>query len=595
MKHSFIFLLLSIYLVGCMPNKPEYKQWVKQAEAAWPAAPEEARAWLDSVEYPVLLSDEWLTRYCVLACQLADSIGSPLPYMDDLERALYYVEQHGDLTEQARMGFYWGRALQEEGLHRPALNAFLEAEAQSHEAEDWHLAARVCKEIGILYEEQDDYDSARNWMEKSVKLYQQTNDKRNLGLTWRLWGKEYAALGKLDLALKCMYQADSIISQLGDSTDMSIIYNGIGNVYHMMGNLPKAKAYLYKSIAFDPNNSAPTCSALGRLYLKEDSLEKAEYFLNEAKQPSSNPYTHMELLYHYATLEEKKGNLKAALDTMRKYVDIWDNNIMELRKVDLAEAEAIFNRTRMVTENARLQHQADRRAIIALSSIVLLLTFVVCYQYQIGKQKAKNKQQEQQIEKLEKSVSEKNEELQFQSNQIKSQQKDFLAYLAKVVEKYKSKENEITNLQQRLSERTLQARKEMSNLREEFIKQITLLLQKTSIYQKMQEYLYKATHKKADKKEVHSLSSDDWQEVYTFMDIIYPRLHFRFLQAKLSEKEQQYCYLALFGFSPKDVSVLMHVNSDTPARAYTRICTKLEIKATDKRIAQRLAEIGLSD
>ena len=306
----------------------------------------------------------------------------------------------------------------------------------------------------------------------------------------------------------------------------------------------------------------------------------------------------MELLYHYATLEEKKGNLKAALDTMRKYVDIWDNNIMELRQVDLAEAEAIFNRTRMVTENARLQHQADRRAIIALSSIVLLLTFVVCYQYQIGKQKAKNKQQEQQIEKLEKSVSEKNEELQFQSNQIKSQQKDFLAYLAKVVEKYKSKENEITNLQQRLSERTLQARKEMSNLREEFIKQITLLLQKTSIYQKMQEYLYKATHKKAekkDKKEVYSLSSNDWQEVYAFINTAYPYLRFRSLQAKLSEKEQQYCYLALFGFSPKDVSVLMHVNSDTPARAYTRICTKLEIKATDKRIAQRLAEIGLSD
>lgn len=347
-----------------------------------------------------------------------------------------------------------------------------------------------------------------------------------------------------------------------------------------------------------PNDCAPTCSALGRLYLSEDSLEKAEYFLNKAKNPTSNPYTHMELLYHYADLEEKKGNLKAALDSMRRYVDMWNNNIMELRRIDLAEAEAMFDRTRMVTENARLQHQADRRAIIALSTFVLLLVSFVFYQYQMKRQKEKNKQQSRQIEKLKKTVSEKDEKIQLQSHQMELQQKDFMAHFEQVVEEYKGKENKIANLQQCLSEQTLQAQAKMNNLREEFIKHITLLLQKTPIYQKMQQYLYRAMHKieeKKDKKEVYSLSSDDWQEVYAFINTAYPYLRFRSLQAKLSEKEQRYCYLALFGFSPKEVSILMQVNSDTPARAYTRICTKLEIKATDKRIAQRLAEIGLSD
>ena len=389
MKQDFIFLLLSICLVGCMPSKPEYKQWVKQAEQAWPAAPEEARALLDSVKHPSLLSDKWVTRYCVLACRLADSIGTPLPYEDELDRALYYLEQHGEPIEQARMGFYWGRALQEEGLHRPAMEAFLAAEARSREAEDWHLAARICQEIGDLYHHQADYDSARDWMKKSVKLFQRTADQRSLGLTWRLLGKEYASLQQFDTALVCMQRADSLIWQLGDSADISTIYNNVGNVYHMMGNLPKAKEYLYCSIAFDPDNSAPTFSALGRLYLSEDSLEKAEYFLNEAKKPTSNPYTHMELLYHYANLKEKKGDLKAALDSMKKYVDMWDNDIMELRQTDLAEAEAMFDRTRMATENARLQHKTDRLTIIVLSTLVLLLISYVFYQYQMKKQKEK--------------------------------------------------------------------------------------------------------------------------------------------------------------------------------------------------------------
>lgn len=151
MKQGFIFLLLSICLVGCMPSKPEYKQWVKLAEQAWPAEPEEARVLLDSIKHPSLLSDKWVTRYCVLACRLADSIGTPLPYEDELDRALYYLEQHGEPIEQARMGFYWGRALQEEGLHRPAMgHSWLrKREAARRRIGTWRLAFARRLEICI--------------------------------------------------------------------------------------------------------------------------------------------------------------------------------------------------------------------------------------------------------------------------------------------------------------------------------------------------------------------------------------------------------------------------------------------------------------
>ena len=437
MKQGFIFLLLSICLVGCMPSKPEYKQWVKLAEQAWPAAPEETRVWLDSVKYPSLLSDKWVTRYCVLACRLADSIGTPLPYEDELDRALYYLEQHGKPIEQARMGFYWGRALQEEGLHRPAMEAFLAAEARSREAEDWHLTARICQEIGDLYHHQADYDSARDWMKKSVKLFQRTADQRSLGLTWRLLGKEYASLQQFDTALVCMQRADSLIWQLGDSADISTIYNNVGNVYHMMGNLPKAKEYLYKAIALDPNDCAPTCSALGRLYLSEDSLEKAEYFLHEAKRPTSNPNTHKELVHHYALLEEKKGNLTTALDSMKNYIKAREKYVLNLEEVDLDRDEALFKERQMAKKYAQQWRMVEIGLICVLLLGIVALLIILVYRSLAHKRKILLQQQALDIERLKNSILEKDKILQLQSHQLLVQQQTDLNQLTPAEQEHK--------------------------------------------------------------------------------------------------------------------------------------------------------------
>ena len=323
--HRWLYIIIGIICTACNPNWKEIKQWkqlVEQAEQIERSAPSEAHALLDSVKYPSLLSDKWLTRYCVLACRLADSIATPLPYEEDLDRALYYLEEHGELIDQARMGFYWGRALQEEGLHRPAMDAFKKAEMRSREAEDWHLTARISRYIGDLYHYQADYMSAKNKYKEALTLFEQTDDDYQIGFVWWDLGREYAALDSFDLALTSMFRADSIIQQLNDSTDMATIYNGIGNVYAHQGDLESAKAYFFRSLAYDTEDSVPTCSALGYLYLQQDSLEKAEYYLRRAQGSTFNPNTHEELLYHFAELEWKKGNLNAALDSMKKYIQL---------------------------------------------------------------------------------------------------------------------------------------------------------------------------------------------------------------------------------------------------------------------------------
>ena len=675
--HRWLYIIIGIICTACNPNWKEIKQWeqlVEQAEQIERSAPSEAHALLDSIQYPMLLSDKWLTRYCVLACRLADSIATPLPYEEDLDRALYYLEEHGELIDQARMGFYWGRALQDKELYRPALNAFREAEVRSREAEDWHLTARICRYIGDLYHYQADYMSAKNKYKEALTLFEQTDDDYQIGFAWWDLGREYAALDSFDLAMDYMHRADSVIGQLGDSADISTIYNNIGNVYHKIGNLPKAKEYLYRSIAFDPDDSAPTCFALGRLYLSEDSLEKAEYFLNEAKKPTSNPDTHEELIFHYALLEEKKGNLTSALDSMKKYIRAWEKYVLNLEEVDLDRDEALFKERQMAKKYAQQWRMFEFVLIGALFLGIVALSVILVYRNRAHKQKSQLQQQALEIERLKNSVLEKDNALQRQSLQLQLQRQADLERLTKAEQEYKQKQEELTRMQQQLqqmeadtshSEQLLQelqqesqkqiaawkekytrqlqeterlqenlfhtqtqeaqSREElgealqkadtlaqqldaqqqeseqektafesqrqqilakMDRLKEEMQKQSNYFLEKTPIYQRIKECL--------DSSHEHKLKAKDWEEIRKLICVLYPYLINHLVDARLSEREQQYCFLALLGFSPKEVSFLMKVGIDSPTKAYNRIRTKLGMTDPAKRTVQYLAEMGLS-
>lgn len=614
MKRIFLFLLLGIYLVGCMPSKPEYKQWVKQAEAAWPAEPEEARAWLDSIQYPMLLSDKWLTRYCVLACRLADSITTPLPYEEDLDRALYYLEEHGELIEQARMGFYWGRALQDKGLYRPAMDAFKKAEMRSREAEDWHLTARICRSIGNLYDGQVDYQSSSYWIEKAVQLFRHINDNRQEGLSLYLLGREYAALDSFDLALSCMSRADSIIQLLNDSADMATIYNGIGNVYANQGDLENAKAYFFRSLAYDRKDSVPTCSALGCLYLQQDSLEQAEYYLQKAQGPTFNPDTHEELLYHFAELEWKKGNLEAALEYMKKYIQLWEEYIIWLKDTNLAEAENLFDKRQMVLEIMRLQAKITRHGVIIVVSLMgmtIFAYFMIRYRRRMKQQQKELHLQLQEKEQLEQELAlrekekehialrmkegeQQVQELKTAQQRMKQEQEQLIADMSAKTKQEKEqferklagKDEELNRIANKLEETMrhnqeletdyalVQDELEAGNNRIEELNQ--QLMADSTICRKVRKLA-----KLSDKGQTASLSEKDIVELQKIINKVYPKFSVLLEQAGLIPSEYPYCCLAFFELTTSQEATLLNVSINTVHVCHTRIRSKLRFPKTE--------------
>ena len=358
-----IFLALLVIALGWITqgctNEAD-RNAIRQMEQAAPlmqSDPEAAHVLLtDSVAHPELLSPEVNARWCLMLCQLADSIGTPLPLMDDLDRARYYWERKGSPHDQALADYYLGRALMEEGLWKQSLTMLLKAGKLSLQSNDINLSGYITSNTGMVYYNQADFLLAKDKFLEAASYFEKAGNKRSKAFAKVNAAHMYAEMDSMQIAFVYMHQADSVLCVLGNSSDLSTLYNNWGNIYVMQGELDIAKAYLQKSIAYCPEESVPTYFALGGIYLEIDSIEQAEQYFEKAKGPTENPYTHTELYYHLSELEEKKGNINQALAYMRQYADSTEADILARKEINLQEVETLFDRKQMMYEKDKL-HQ----------------------------------------------------------------------------------------------------------------------------------------------------------------------------------------------------------------------------------------------
>lgn len=571
-----IFLALLIIALGWITqgctNEAD-RNAIRQMEQAAPlmqSDPEAAHVLLaDSVAHPELLSPEVNARWCLMLCQLADSIGTPLPLMDDLDRARYYWERKGNSHKQALANYYLGRKLKEEKLIKPALKILLDAVKFCSEGNDIELLGFIYTYIAELYYEQYDFQLAKDKFLEAASYFEKAGNKRSKAFAKVNAAHMYAAMDSMQIAFTYIHQADSVLCALGDSSDLSTLYNNWGNVYAMQGELDIAKAYLQKSIAYCPEESAHTYSALGRLSLETDSIEQAEQYFEKAKGPTENPYTHTELYYHLSELEEKKGNINQALAYMRQYADSTEADILARKEINLQEVETLFDRKQMMHENAKLHQKSKSIRSYLIGSLFLLLLLSVFYVYRLGR---KNRR-----------IIQLTDELQEQKSHLLEQQMalDSLSCQLKAVQQDNQEE-----LRQKQSEYDQKAQ-EVEMLKQQYIQQRQYLLQESTIYKKIQKSV---STPNPDHKEL--LTDKDWKAIYKCIDTMYPSLSERLVLAGITPTEKKYCYLSFFQLDSKLEAFLLNVNIDTPYKNRTRIRQKLKITGSDEKLYEHLALWG---
>lgn len=569
MRHLLILisLLSTLSFIGCR-DESDATYLIDRAESLLKSDPDSSLILLDSIAVPDNLSDKLLARWCMLYGRVADTLYTDLPYIQQLLRAQAYYEDHGTKQEQAKIGLYLGRSYVEDKENEKAMKVYLQALDIALRCEDYNQAGYICSYMGDLYDFEGDYLLGKDKYKEAESYFRKAGNMRSSAFALQDIGRMYAFSDSLDIALTFLLKADTIIVEVGDSSDIGTIYNGIGNIYNMLDNKELAKLYLWKDINMSDFDDAPSYRTLAGIYIEEGDFKNARICLEKASVPSFNDMTRFSVLYGYSLLEKAEGNWEKAWFYLDEYNSASDSILTIRNRENIIKMEKEYEHLKISLENMRLRSDKQTYLIYLIISVSILLILLWVFQIRIDR---KNKR----LLKQEIDLSNKSNELFRLRDNLRNKQ-DRLEALSIQLSEKNEKLNELDS-REKLEKEYEQIKKEEETLVLRIAERRKDLFLSSAIAKKV----IKLSQKVVPGATKSPLSEKDWQNIITQVNEVYPFLADRLAAFNLSAAELRYCYLSLLGLDSIGESILLHIQPDSVNKRRQRVRQRLGIIAKE--------------
>lgn len=569
MRHLLILisLLSTLSFIGCR-DESDATYLIDRAESLLKSDPDSSLILLDSIAVPDNLSDKLLARWCMLYGRVADTLYTDLPYIQQLLRAQAYYEDHGTKQEQAKIGLYLGRSYVEDKENEKAMKVYLQALDIALRCEDYNQAGYICSYMGDLYDFEGDYLLGKDKYKEAESYFRKAGNMRSSAFALKDIGRMYAFSDSLDIALTFLLKADTIIVEVGDSSDIGTIYNGIGNIYNMLDNKELAKLYLWKDINMSDFDDAPSYRTLAGIYIEEGDFKNARICLEKASVPSFNDMTRFSVLYGYSLLEKAEGNWEKAWFYLDEYKSASDSILTIRNRENIIKMEKEYEHLKISLENMRLRSDKQTYLIYLIISVSILLILLWVFQIRIDR---KNKR----LLKQEIDLSNKSNELFRLRDNLRIKQ-DRLEALSIQLSEKNEKLNELDS-REKLEKEYEQIKKEEETLVLRIAERRKDLFLSSAIAKKV----IKLSQKVVPGATKSPLSEKDWQNMITQVNEVYPFLADRLAAFNLSAAELRYCYLSLLGLDSIGESILLHIQPDSVNKRRQRVRQRLGIIAKE--------------
>lgn len=569
MRHLLILisLLSTLSFIGCR-DESDAIYLIDRAESLLKSDPDSSHILLDSIAVPDNLSDKLLARWCMLSGKVADTLYTDLPYVQQLLRAKAYYKSHGTKQEQAKIGLYLGRSYVEDKENEKAMKVYLQALDIALRSEDYNQAGYICSYMGDLYDFEGNYLLGKDKYKEAESYFRKAGNMRSSAFALRDVGRMYAFSDSLDIALIFLLKADTIIVEVGDSSDIGTIYNGIGNIYNMLGNKELAKLYLWKNVNMSDFDDAPSYRTLAGIYIEEGDFKNARICLEKASVPSFNDMTRFSVLYGYSLLEKAEGNWEKAWFYLDEYNSASDSILTIRNRENIIKIEKEYEHLKISLENMRLKSDKQKYFIYWVISVSILLILLWVFQIRIDR---KNKR----LLKQEIDLSNKSNELFRLRDNLRNKQ-DRLEALSIQLSEKNEKLNELDS-REKLEKEYEQIKKEEETLVLRIAERRKDLFLSSAIAKKV----IKLSQKVVPGATKSPLSEKDWQNIITQVNEVYPFLADRLAAFNLSAAELRYCYLSLLGLDSIGESILLHIQPDSVNKRRQRVRQRLGIIAKE--------------
>lgn len=547
---SLVAIVLFL-IMGACNNHPQ-APILLEVEKIIEEQPDSALSILNKVENINQLSEKDHATYCLLLTQAQDL--NYITHTSDslIKIAATYFEKSNDKHKASLSYYYMGRVNTDLHDALKAQEFYLKALEIGEKTKDYHLLAKICNNLGTLYNYQDIYDLALPMQKKALYYInmEQKQDTVNMSYILRNTARTFTLMNLEDSAV--IYHKQAL--KYSRPYNISSILVDLGNIYIYKNEYVEAKKYIDLA-----QNSTTILKTLYPIYLSKGKLlsamgqlDSAKYYLTQCSQ-SSNIYTQAGSLYHLAQVALKENDLNNYVKYTETYSTLRDSITKHSHFENIRIAQSMFNYQRIAKEKDQFEKKAAQRMIFIYQVIIIFFLTIAIFIFIFKREKIKKKRltelKEEQYKRSQQYIENNNKQI-FQ-----------------LTETLHSKQEEMSEVERQLYE----ARKlmlEMEN-RQIFEKQGTILLLEKDFHNSS---IYIRIHREDD----IQLSPSEWEELHQLIDATYPDFTNRLIRLypQIFIEEIHICYLVKMQLSIKKIAFIMHITSSGVSQCRRRLYKK---------------------
>ncbi len=296
--------------------------------------------------HQVINSDpDYLAIYPILAnaYQRIGDKDKALKYYFDYVFKSEKLNNKAHLTQAyIKLGWYY----QLDGQYDKAKELYDKAMNLSRQSKNKQNEALALRKLAVWYIEKKDYERALDFLTKSVSMNLEYPNNlehtKNLASDYFDIGLVFANKNDYPAAKEFYEKSLKIFERLKLNNELSDCYFNLGEVYFYEKEYQKALEYYFKGLKVDQvqnnkTNLASGYNMIGELYLEIDDLIKAEDYFRQAIKLSAEINSQPDLAdasYNLGWLYKKQGRKNMAREYWRKAQEIY-------RQVDLDKYQEI--------------------------------------------------------------------------------------------------------------------------------------------------------------------------------------------------------------------------------------------------------------
>ena len=294
------------------------------------------------------------------------------PPIEDIERAILYFEKNNNIGYAAEGHYSKALYHKETRTFEQANACLLKALDLAQKANDKELLPRIYFDLGHIAHIQSKYDAGLEYLNKSIELFQQTNDKKREAVAYDV--ASMAALGQDDFELSREYSFKAL-NITSDSVTIGDLYSNIGSSYYYQANFDSAYYYYLQSLQYPSysTNLSLRYYNLANLFANNRNYDSAEYYVEKALDYPIDIYVEEEL-YRIATdVALHKGDKEAVSEYIWLRAQCNDSIMLLEQQPNVT----IINQIHQATL-ANQQHQTKQKYLI-FSIIFLVVIAATLY------------------------------------------------------------------------------------------------------------------------------------------------------------------------------------------------------------------------